>query len=49
MVVIQQYVLAQNRSCVAALAYPPASGTGDAEGWTTLMSKASPSDWRRTW
>ena len=49
MVVIQQYVLAQNASCAAALAYPPASGTGDATGWTTPMSRVLPSDWRRTW
>ena len=49
MVVIQQYVLAQNASCAAALAYPPASGTGDATGWTTPMSSVLPSDWRSTW
>ena len=49
MVVIQQYVLAQNASCAAASAYPPASGTGDATGWTTPMSRVLPSDWRSTW
>ena len=32
MVVIQQYVLAQNASCAAALAYPPASGDRRRDG-----------------
>jgi hypothetical protein len=44
-----QIVLAQNASCEAALAYPPASGTGDATGSTTPMSKVLRSDWRLIW
>ena len=44
-----QIVLAQKASCAAASAYPPASGTGDATGWTTPMSRVLPSDWRMTW
>ena len=44
-----QIVFAQKASCAAASAYPPASETGDATGWTTPTSSVLPSDRRFTW
>jgi hypothetical protein len=44
---LDEVVVLEDCSQTAAFAYPSPSRTGDATGWTTPMSRVSPSDWRR--